>query len=107
MTGRFGSIFSNDAGPAESARNGGAALTGDRNSMFLFWMKTVAVGLASIFFLALGIDNLVSAYSLNHPHMFILSFFSSSLMILISLSGLLFSCFRILTFIQGGGKDHP
>ncbi len=75
--------------------------------MFLFWMKTVVVGIASIFFLALGIDNLVSAYSLNHPQMFIVSFFSSSLMILISLSGLLFSFFRILTFIKGRGKERP
>ncbi len=80
---------------------------GDRDIMFLFWMKTLVVGIASIFFLALGIDNLVSAYSLNHPQMFIVSFFSSSLMILISLTGLLFSFFRIRTFIQGRGKDHP
>ncbi|SEM31774.1 hypothetical protein SAMN04489760_11055 [Syntrophus gentianae] len=68
--------------------------------MLIYWLKTVGIGCASLLFLFLGIDDLMNAYSLTNPHMFIVYFFSSNLMILISLSGLLFSFFRIFTFIK-------
>jgi len=68
--------------------------------MLIFWLKTGGVGCVSLLFLLLGIDNLISAYSLTNPHFFVVYFFSSSLMILISLTGLLFSFFRISTFIK-------
>jgi hypothetical protein len=68
--------------------------------MVIFWLKTGIVGCVSLFFLFLGIDNLINAYSLTNPHLFVVYFFSSNLMILISLSGLLFSIFRISTFIK-------
>ncbi len=51
----------------------------------LFWLAgQVAVGLLAAFFLAFGIGTLCGAYSLTNPHEFIMYFFSSSLMILVS-----------------------
>ncbi|OPY84245.1 MAG: hypothetical protein A4E72_02345 [Syntrophus sp. PtaU1.Bin208] len=68
--------------------------------MMIFWLKTMGIGCVSLLFLFFGIDNLVNAYSLKDPHMFVVYFFSSNLMILISLSGLFVSLFRIFTFIK-------
>ncbi len=51
----------------------------------LFWLAgQVAVGLLAAFFLAFGIGTLYGSYSLTNPHEFIMYFFSSSLIILIS-----------------------
>lgn len=71
--------------------------------MFLFWVKTGVVGIASLFFLFLGIDNLFNAYALTNPQTFILYFFSSNLIILISLTGLLFSIIRVYFFFKNKG----
>jgi len=71
--------------------------------MFAFWLKTGIVGCGSLFFLILGIDNLVNAYSSTHPHIFIVLFFASSLIILISLTGMLFSILRIVAVIRNKG----
>jgi len=71
--------------------------------MFFFWLKTGVVGFCSILFLIMGIDNLFNAYSLTHPQTFIMYFFASNLIILISLTGLLFSVFRIYDFIKKKG----
>jgi len=58
------------------------------NSVFtpekLWWIRTIALFLAGIGFLLFGIQLLVSAYHLNDPFHFILTFFSSNLIILIS-----------------------
>jgi len=54
----------------------------------------------------MGIDNLIHAYSLTNPHMFIVYFFSSNLIILISFTGMLFSVLRIVTFINKRGSNR-
>ena len=50
----------------------------------IWWVRTIALFLAGIGFLLFGIQLLVSAYYLNDPFYFILTFFSSNLIILIS-----------------------
>lgn len=50
----------------------------------MWWIRTIAFFLAGIGFLLFGIQLLVSAYHLNDPFYFILTFFSSNLIILIS-----------------------
>lgn len=50
----------------------------------LWWTACGASALLSIFFLFVGISLCISSYSLNHPHQFILTFFASNLIILIS-----------------------
>jgi len=79
---------------------------GDHRPMLTFWLKTVCVGSVSLFFFLMGTDNLIHAYSLTNPHMFIVYFFSSNLIILISFTGMLFSVFRIVTFINKRGSNR-
>ncbi len=50
----------------------------------MFRLKMVLLILISLFFLAVGIDLLISAYRLNDPFSFVIVFFASNLMILIS-----------------------
>lgn len=59
------------------------------------WIKPVVIAILSILFFLFGISILISSYLLNNPLEFIMTFFSSSLMILISGVGLCFSATRI------------
>jgi membrane protein implicated in regulation of membrane protease activity len=56
----------------------------------LWWIWQIILALAACFFLVFGIQMLIASYSLNDPFTFIMTFFSSSLIILISAT-LLFS----------------
>jgi hypothetical protein len=48
------------------------------------WMRQIALILVGCFFLAFGIHLLISAYRLDNPFWFIMTFFASNLIILIS-----------------------
>lgn len=61
----------------------------------LWWGKVVLVALFSLFFLLFGIENLVGAFHLKNPLEFIVYFFSASLMVLVSVAGILYAVFRI------------
>jgi len=50
----------------------------------LWWIKQVAFVILGGFYLYFGIHLLISAYQLNDPFTFILTFFASNFMILIS-----------------------
>lgn len=52
----------------------------------------IVVGVLSLFFLIFGIDRLIASYEVKNPHFFIMYFFSSNLMILVSIVGIIFSC---------------
>ena len=49
-----------------------------------FWISRTALTCLSLFFLYFGIEVLKAAYKLNEPFTFILTFFASNLIILIS-----------------------
>jgi hypothetical protein len=61
----------------------------------IWWCKQFGIAAVSLFFLFLGVDTLLSAYRLNNPHEFIMFFFSSNLIILVSAVGLLLPVFHI------------
>ena len=65
------------------------------------WIKSILLGSASLFFLVMGIEILLSSYSLKHPTEFLLSFFASNLIILISAVG----C--IAAFLMIRKQMHP
>jgi len=74
-----------------------------------WWLWHIFIALSSGFFLVLGIDTLVSAYALSDPHFFIVYFFSSNLLILVSTVGLLYCFFRfyaILKYKNIGQDQH-
>jgi len=66
----------------------------------IWWGKNLLIGILSLFFLIFGIESLIGAYSLKNPLEFIMSFFSSSLIILISIVGIIYPAFRIHTFLK-------
>lgn len=63
----------------------------------LWWIKILGLAAASFFFLFLGVDSMIGAYRLTNPLEFIMMFFSTSLMILISMAGIIFVFFRLYT----------
>jgi hypothetical protein len=67
----------------------------DNGVPVFWWGKHLIIGFISFSFLLFGIDTLISAYKLNNPLEFIMYFFSSNLIILISAVGLLFPLVRI------------
>jgi hypothetical protein len=60
-----------------------------------WWIRNAVIALGAAFFLAFGIEALVAAYRLRNAHEFIVYFFSSSFIILISLVGLLYPALQI------------
>ena len=51
---------------------------------FFWWIRQVILVLVGCFFLFFGINILIAAYKLKDPFSFIMTFFASNLMILIS-----------------------
>ncbi len=64
-------------------------------SGIFWWIKQVILILMGCFFLVFGIQLLILAYKLNNPYWFIMTFFSSNLIILISGALLVGFFFRI------------
>jgi hypothetical protein len=75
----------------------------------IWWLKNIALVILSCFFLLFGIMVLISAYKLNNPFDFIMSFFSSNLIILISaalLFGFLYRMYRRLRNIDTSDEEN-
>jgi hypothetical protein len=53
-------------------------------SGMFWWVRQVVFVLVGCFFLIFGIQLLISAYRLNNPFWFVMTFFASNLIILIS-----------------------
>jgi hypothetical protein len=66
----------------------------------LWWLRMIALGLFSFFFLVLGVETLIGAFQLKNPLEFIMYFFSASFMILISIVGVLYPIFQIHAFLR-------
>ncbi len=70
-------------------------------------IKDTFIGAISAIFLIFGIINLSNAYQLNNPLEFVMTFFSASLMIMISIVGIIYLTIRIHSFFKGErGKNH-
>ena len=61
----------------------------------LWWGKMILIASFSLFFLLFGIGNLIGAFQLTNPLEFIMYFFSASLMILLSIVGILYPAFQV------------
>jgi hypothetical protein len=71
------------------------------------WIRQIALILLGCFFLAFGIHLLISAYRLDNPFWFIMTFFASNLIILISaalLVGFVIRLFASPTNAQDSGE---
>lgn len=68
---------------------------------FFWWVLNLFIGMVSLFFLVWGIDVLVFSYTLNNPLEFLMYFFSSSMLILVSAVGVIYCAFRVFRKIRG------
>ncbi len=77
---------------------------------YLWWGWQIILILISIFFLYFGIEVLIHAYKMDNPFYFIITFFSSNLIIMISaviLAGLVYRLYGVIRLIRGkkGQRD--
>jgi len=63
--------------------------------MAILCVKDILIGVLSMFFLFWGVTLLISAYSLKNPLAFIMLFFSSNFIILVSGIGVLYAAIRL------------
>ncbi len=56
------------------------------NRSYFWWLLQGVLSLISLFFALFGIDLLVATYGLKNPFHFVMTFFSASFIILISLA---------------------
>ena len=66
----------------------------------LWWGACAASAILSIFFLFVGISLCIASYDLEHPHQFILTFFASNFIILISVVVLIAVVVRIISRLR-------
>lgn len=71
-----------------------------------WWGKLVLIGLFSLFFLVFGVETLIGSFQLKNPLEFIMYFFSASLMILVSIVGILYPVFQVHAYLKSG-KGTP
>jgi hypothetical protein len=73
-----------------------------------WWIRFLFFSAVAVFFLAFGIEEMARAYKVNNPHIFVGSFFSSSLIILISGTLLVGFVWRMVLRVRGEKeeKDH-
>ena len=72
-----------------------------------FWIKHILMVLLSCFFLLFGIQILIAAYKLNDPFSFILTFFASNFIILISATLIFVFAYRIKVFYAKSNLKEP
>ena len=73
---------------------------------YLWWGKMILIGFFSLFFIVFGIETLIGAFHLKNPLEFIMYFFSASLMILVSLVGILYPVFQVHARLKMGRDSH-
>jgi len=66
-------------------------------SGIFLWVRRIGFPVFTCFFLFFGIDLLISAYRLNDPFLFVMTFFAASLIILISATLLLGFIIRVFS----------
>jgi hypothetical protein len=72
---------------------------------YFWWGKMILIGFFSLFFLIFGIETLIGAFHLKNPLEFIMYFFSASLMVLVSIVGILYSVFQVHAHLKTGRVD--
>ena len=65
-----------------------------------WWVTEIILIALSIFFIIFGIDLLYTAYQLSEPFSFIMTFFASNLIILISATLLFGFVWKIVSYIR-------
>ena len=69
------------------------------------WMKYGALLVASALFLLFGVQLLAASYRLNDPFSFIMTFFASNFIILISAVGVIAFVIKMVDLYRGKDKE--
>jgi hypothetical protein len=75
-------------------------------SGMFWWIRQVIFTLVGCFFLAFGIQLLISAYQLKNPFWFVMTFFASNLIILISAALLLGFIVRMVSSRKTSDREE-
>jgi hypothetical protein len=67
---------------------------------FTWWIKIIVIAVLAVFFLSLSIVNLISVYQLKNPAEFVMAFFSHSLMLMISVVGVIYSSLQLYYYLR-------
>lgn len=73
---------------------------------YIWWGKTILIAVFSVIFLIFGIETIIGAFHLHNPIEFIMYFFSASLIILVSLVGIIYPAFQIRSWFKPRKVDH-
>ncbi|MCF8062811.1 MAG: hypothetical protein K9M82_09865 [Deltaproteobacteria bacterium] len=73
--------------------------------ILFWWIRNVVLLAAGLFFLLFGVHLLVLAYRLNDPFNFVMTFFASNLIILISATVMAGLVIRMVAMIRGRGLN--
>jgi len=76
-------------------------------SPVFFWVRHIFLTLLAIFFIIFGVQVLLAAYRLDDPFAFIMTFFASNFIILISIALLLVFILRMKKFFNRDTNDRP
>jgi len=71
-----------------------------------WWIRQVSLVLVGCFFLLFGIHVLIAAYQLKDPYSFIMTFFASNLIILISATLILGFVIRMIRAYRSSGNEE-
>jgi len=74
-------------------------------SNLFWWIRQIVLISISAFFLYFGIRLLVSAYNLNDPFTFLMTFFASNFIILISAALMIGFAYRMITAYRQSRKS--
>ena len=72
-----------------------------------WWIRQIILVAISAFYLYFGIQVLISAYSLNDPFSFVLTFFASNFIILISAALLVGFIYRMIIYYRRSKEVDP
>jgi len=72
---------------------------------FTWWIKIIVIAVLAVLFLSLSVVNLISAYQLKNPMEFVMTFFSHSLMLMISLVGVIYSTLQLYYYFTPDNRD--
>lgn len=71
-----------------------------------WWCKNIILVFLSLFFLTFGIEALLGAFHLENPLEFVSLFFAASLIILISLVGIIYPVFQFHSLFKLKQQRH-
>jgi hypothetical protein len=75
-------------------------------SGIFWWIRQVILTLVGCFFLLFGVHVLIAAYQLEDPSWFIMTFFASNFIILISAALLVGFIFRMITALRKPKEEN-